>query len=250
MATTGRDIQSVVSFVKSISVAWQKGVESIIETGSLLIQAKKKLPHGKFTRMIEEKLPFGERTARMLMTVAKHPILSKRKYTSVLPPSWYTLYELSRISEDESEELIKTGEITPELTQAEARELRRTDDESTEEEDEDEGEEEEEDEGEEEEEEEEEDKDEEDKAKPISATKAIATVAVQIKDTLSKDSKLYGKLVGIEQVFGDRDAILPDKKLLDNLVLQLHKLADRAEKQSKSLKTKLKAREANLRVVN
>jgi hypothetical protein len=41
---------------------------------------------------------FDPRTARMLMTVAKHPIISNRNHGSVLPPSWRTLYELTKLS--------------------------------------------------------------------------------------------------------------------------------------------------------
>ena len=57
-----------------ICSAWQKGVELILETGQMLIQAKEELEHGTFQNMVQLKLPFGSRTARRLMTIARHPV--------------------------------------------------------------------------------------------------------------------------------------------------------------------------------
>jgi hypothetical protein len=79
-----------------INASWQKSVDSIIETGSLLLKAKLALGHG-FTAMIKTKLLFGERTTEMLMRIADHPVLSNPNHGSVLPPSWRTLYELTKI---------------------------------------------------------------------------------------------------------------------------------------------------------
>jgi hypothetical protein len=42
-------------------------------------------------------LPFGERTAQRLMEIARHPVLSDPTHGSRLPPSWRTLYELTRL---------------------------------------------------------------------------------------------------------------------------------------------------------
>ena len=55
--------------VKLICAAWQRGVESIVETGERLHQAKADpdMPHGSFEAMIQSKLPFGPRTAQRLM---------------------------------------------------------------------------------------------------------------------------------------------------------------------------------------
>jgi hypothetical protein len=84
-------------FVAKIVAAWQKTTESIIDTGRLLIEAKAKIEHGEFEDMIDAQLPFGPRAARMLMAIAANPVLSDRNHGSVLPPSWRTLYELSRL---------------------------------------------------------------------------------------------------------------------------------------------------------
>ena len=47
--------------------------------------------------MIEADLPFSPQTARKLMAVANHPVLSNHAHVRVLPPSWGTLYELTKL---------------------------------------------------------------------------------------------------------------------------------------------------------
>jgi hypothetical protein len=82
---------------------------------TLLNEAKDELDHGEFLAMIEDKLPFGARTAQMLMGIAKHPIIGNAKYISHLPPSWGTLYELTKIPDEELKQMIAEGRINSEL---------------------------------------------------------------------------------------------------------------------------------------
>ena len=70
--------------------------------------------------MIEEELPFGERTSQLLMITAKHPAISNPKYTSLLPQSWFTLSVLAQLSQPEFIKQINKGTIHPELQQKEA----------------------------------------------------------------------------------------------------------------------------------
>jgi hypothetical protein len=77
-----------------ITAAWQKAVTSIIETGRLLIEAKKRLPPGVFGSMFsvgrsvstEPLVPFCKRTAERLMRIASHPVLCDATHVSRLPP--------------------------------------------------------------------------------------------------------------------------------------------------------------------
>ena len=71
---------TVDHFAELITASWRKAVTSIIETGRLLIQAKAKLDHGEFLRMFSNRLvqgsvPFGPRTAEMLMTIARNELI-------------------------------------------------------------------------------------------------------------------------------------------------------------------------------
>jgi hypothetical protein len=72
---------------------------SAITVGQLLIAAKDRLPHGAFTAMIEEDLPFGDRTAERLMVIARHEVLSNPTHASDLPGAWTILHELALIDE-------------------------------------------------------------------------------------------------------------------------------------------------------
>jgi hypothetical protein len=106
------------TYVGDINVAWRKAVESIIETGRILLEAKEgpyRLKHGAFETMVQTKLPFNERTAQMLMKIARHPILSDAKHVSLLPPSWGTLHALTKVPDDKLIAHIRDGTINPKL---------------------------------------------------------------------------------------------------------------------------------------
>jgi hypothetical protein len=115
--------QAVEYWIAKISDQWRRGVEALIETGRLLLdakQGKQRLPHGQWIDMIEGKLPFGPRTAQRLMEIAAHPELSKATHASHLPPSWTTLHVLAQLPPNRVRELIKNGEINPDLSRCDA----------------------------------------------------------------------------------------------------------------------------------
>ena len=101
-----------------------KTVESIIEVGRLLIRAKAELPHGEFGRLFNDHLvPFGQDSAERLMAIAKHPLLSNSAHGRNLPPSWRTLYELTKADQGKLKIALKDGVITPDLTRREMQAL-------------------------------------------------------------------------------------------------------------------------------
>ena len=91
-----RELVSSDDFASAIAQCWQDSVLAIIDVGKLLLGAKAALDHGEFVPMIENDLPFGRRTAHRLMAIAEHSILSNGTHVSHLPPSWGTVYELTR----------------------------------------------------------------------------------------------------------------------------------------------------------
>jgi hypothetical protein len=110
-----------------IHAEWRKSVEGILGVGRQLIAAKESCEHGEFLRLfkghdnaVSDPVPFGDRSARMLMELAVHPVLSDRKFVSDLPQSWGTLYELAKLDDETLIAGIKAGEITPETTRAQA----------------------------------------------------------------------------------------------------------------------------------
>jgi hypothetical protein len=106
---------STKTWARKITSAWQKSVDAIFQCGGLLIAAKGKLKHGEFQKMIESELPFGPRTAEMLMAIADDRRLAKAKRAS-LPASWYTLYKLTRLSDEDFERALADGTINAEMT--------------------------------------------------------------------------------------------------------------------------------------
>ena len=123
---TSADKHPASYFVERITKLWNQQVETILETGRLLREAKGELdspglPHGEFGVMVAKQLPFGARTAQMLMTIARHPILSNAKYVSHLPPCWGTLYDLASIPDCELIDLIETNQIHPGMERADVK---------------------------------------------------------------------------------------------------------------------------------
>lgn len=102
-----------------VSEAWQNAVDSIVETGRRLIEAKQRVGHGNWLPTVEM-LPFSERTAQMLIRVAQHPDLANPNHGADLPPSWRTLAVLAQLPPGEIPKRIEAGEITPELDRATA----------------------------------------------------------------------------------------------------------------------------------
>jgi N6-adenosine-specific RNA methylase IME4 len=102
-----------------IVACWQASVTGILEVGRLLTAAKDALPHGEFEAMINAHLPFVPRTAQMLMAIAADPRLSNPKHVSLLPPSWGTLYELTKLSDEQFSVSLSAGKIRPDVERGE-----------------------------------------------------------------------------------------------------------------------------------
>jgi len=109
-------------FVRRIREAWSASVAGVVGVGRVLVEAKENLP-GEFGVMIERDLPFGQRTAQMLMAIGRHAVLSDPNHGSRLPSSWRTLYELSRVEPDRLLAAIESRRVHPEMHQFEARML-------------------------------------------------------------------------------------------------------------------------------
>lgn len=93
-----------------------KSVESIIAVGQLLTKAKAELVHGEWGRMFEDQLvPFNARTAQRLMAIAANPELSNATHASFLPPSWTSLYELTKVEPDTLHNALRDRVITPDM---------------------------------------------------------------------------------------------------------------------------------------
>jgi N6-adenosine-specific RNA methylase IME4 len=127
--TRGSNHLTRTQWATRIGETWQEMAQGAIEAwfqlGRDLIEAKDDLDHGEFMAMIESDLPFGDRTARRLMAVARDPRLTDRTHGSILPASWRTLYELSRLDDAEFNRLLEDGIIRPDMERQEVNKARR-----------------------------------------------------------------------------------------------------------------------------
>lgn len=122
-----RERTSPSEWTERIAGAWTKAAAAVLETGKLLNEAKRALPHGEFARMLQSSdLPFSERTAQRLMAIARHPILSNPTHVSLLPPAWSTLSALCQLPGDTLRLKFESGAVHPGLRRGDVREWRGT----------------------------------------------------------------------------------------------------------------------------
>jgi hypothetical protein len=120
--------RSSSEWAQQIGTAWRnvvaKTIEGFVETGRMLIAAKRALKHGEFQPMIENDLPFSFDVAESLMAIARNTILSNSAHARTLPPHWTTLAELDRIPRPALRRFLADGRITPHTERREAERLR------------------------------------------------------------------------------------------------------------------------------
>lgn len=107
-----------------ITECWRSSVQGIIRTGRLLIEAKADLPHGEFGAMCDRDLPFSDSTAQRLMAIARDNRLSNPAHVQLLPASWGTLYELTKLSDEEFTSAVQQHVIRPDMLRGEAELIR------------------------------------------------------------------------------------------------------------------------------
>ena len=116
------DADSAIYWLTKIRAVLVKSVDSLIEAGSLLLEAKGTLDHGEWLKMFENgQLPFGERQAQYLMQVAGHRVLANPNNRSLLPQSRTALVELAKGDESKVEQVIQDGKVHPAMTAKDAR---------------------------------------------------------------------------------------------------------------------------------
>ncbi|MBF0583086.1 MAG: DUF3102 domain-containing protein [Magnetococcales bacterium] len=100
-------------FVARIRAEWRKSLEGILEVGKILVEAKAKLGHGQYMKMIENDLPFGYDTANKIKAIAEDKRMLNMELVPYLPPSWYALHKLTRLDDSVFYQAIKDGRIYP-----------------------------------------------------------------------------------------------------------------------------------------
>jgi hypothetical protein len=121
----------VADWSNKIKVAWRETVEGIFKVGDLLIRAKAALSEREWIALIgsgsvQGRLPFGYTTTSRLMAIAKDKRLRALAHGQalILPPSWRTLYELSKLTDKELKAGLKSEAISPEMERSDIENMR------------------------------------------------------------------------------------------------------------------------------
>lgn len=109
-----------------INAAWRRSLESVLETGRLLIDAKARLRHGQWETMIATQLDFSPSTVQRLMIIARDDRLSNPAHGQLLPRSYRTLYELTKLSDAEFTRGITEKIINPDMDRVDVEIIRPT----------------------------------------------------------------------------------------------------------------------------
>jgi hypothetical protein len=102
---------------------WGDTLKAVHRTGLSLETAKAELSHGEWMTMVESDLPFQQTKAQNLIAISKSGICQINTTGANLPISWRTLYELSRVDENELEAAVKDGRVHIDMTRADAKKL-------------------------------------------------------------------------------------------------------------------------------
>jgi hypothetical protein len=90
---------------------WRKGVESILQVGRDLSAAKDRLDPTDYQKMVDKDLDFDRTVASRLMKIANDGKICAHAHK--LPPSWMTLYELTKLTDAKFAEGIDLKVIHP-----------------------------------------------------------------------------------------------------------------------------------------
>jgi hypothetical protein len=125
---SGPPIETVQKrWIEAINEAFGFSTGWALKAGTLLTEAKAQLGHGQWGCLFGAgKLKFGQRTAEMLMEVARHPSFQKSKNFASLPKAWSALHALSKLPEDVVDQAIANGSVHSEMRLSDARRLVRS----------------------------------------------------------------------------------------------------------------------------
>jgi hypothetical protein len=116
--------QTRAHWAAKIRAAHKQTVAAFLKTGCELIAAKKALRHGDFLKMIQHDLPFAAATAQRLMKIAADPKMRNAAHAQLLPSSWPTLYELTKLPDATFKQAAMSGAINPTMTRRQATSIR------------------------------------------------------------------------------------------------------------------------------
>jgi len=99
----------------AINAAWQETLNGLFKPGDLLTKAKAMVAKGQWLDYVQQHLRFKAATARRLMTIASDKRLRQESHATHLPICWYTLWELTELTDEQFERGLQSGKINPNM---------------------------------------------------------------------------------------------------------------------------------------
>ena|SRR5262249_23124081 len=99
-------------------------MENIIARGRILIEAHEELERGSYEATV--KRHFDLSYARKLRIIAAHAVIANRAHVHALPPSVFTLYELTKLPIETVRAKLADGSINPKLERKEVASWRKS----------------------------------------------------------------------------------------------------------------------------
>lgn len=112
-------------FRGEIHIRWNQAVESILDVCNLLIEAESTLSKTEFAELIKDDVPFDYSTVRKLITIGRDQRIIDLHQKRLLPASYNTLYELTRLSDEEIRAGVNDERIGPGSQWKDVRRLRK-----------------------------------------------------------------------------------------------------------------------------
>jgi hypothetical protein len=105
-------------YVVEIKQHWNKVLESIFAVCDLLVEAKdEKLESGDWERLKDE-LPFSDSIVKKLLVIGRDPRLRKPSLYKLLPSKYSTIYEITRLNDEQLKAALKEGQISSRMNRA------------------------------------------------------------------------------------------------------------------------------------
>lgn len=113
-------------FAQTISAAWYRAAESVIEAALALQRAQEALGRKQFTAlraMLEHRRVMSSSTVSKLLVIAQNPTLTAPENIPLLPASYATLYDIAREDTAKVQDALASGLLTPATTHKDAKKI-------------------------------------------------------------------------------------------------------------------------------
>ena len=115
-------MSKIQKYVSKFITPYQFNIESTIQNGLLLKEARKELDDSEWNDL-QKKLKLTYRLTQAITRVGQNKILTNEKYYKSLPPNLFTIYELTKLNENKLLELLQSNKIKSNTSRVEIQKM-------------------------------------------------------------------------------------------------------------------------------